>query len=34
MKQGPAANMTEEVLKKILKDEGIAFTSKAKKSEL
>ena len=34
MKQGPAENMTIAVLKQLLKDKGIAFSSKAKKSEL
>ena len=34
MKQGPAGNMTVAVLKELLKDKGIAFNSKAKKSEL
>ena len=34
MKQGPAENMTVAVLKELLKDKGIAFSSKAKKSEL
>ena len=35
MKQGPAENMTTAVLKQLgLKDKGIAFSSKAKKSEL
>ena len=32
MKQGPAENMTVAVLKQLLKDKGIAFSSKAKKS--
>ena len=31
MKQGPAENMTTAVLKQLLKDKGIAFSSKAKK---
>ena len=34
MKQGPAENMTVAVLKHLLKDKGIIFSSKAKKSEL
>lgn len=34
MKQGPAGNMTVAVLKEVLRDKGIAFNSKAKKSEL
>ena len=34
MKQGPAENMTVAVLKQLLKDKGIAFSSKAKKSDL
>ena len=34
MKQVPAKNMTIAVLKQLLKDKGIAFSSKAKKSEL
>ena len=34
MKQGPAKNMTVAVLKEFLKDKGMAFSSKAKKSEL
>ena len=34
MKQGPAENMTVAILKELLKDKGIAFSSKAKKSEL
>ena len=34
MKLGPAENMTIVVLKQLLKDKGIAFSSKAKKSEL
>jgi len=34
MKQGPAKNMTIAVLKQLLKDKGIAFSSKVKKSEL
>ena len=34
MKQGPAENMTIAVLKQLLKDRGIAFSSKAKKLEL
>ena len=34
MKQGPAEDMTIAVLKQLLKDKGIAFSSKAKKSEL
>ena len=34
MKQGYAENMTTAVLKQPLKDKGIAFSSKAKKSEL
>ena len=35
MKQGPAENMTTAVLKQLgLKDKGIAFSSKAKQSEL
>ena len=34
MKQGPAKNMTVAVLKESLKDKGMAFSSKAKKSEL
>ena len=34
MKQGPAENMTVAVLKQLLKDKGIAFISKAKKSDL
>ena len=34
MKQGPAKNMTIAVLKELLKDKGMAFSSKAKKSEL
>ena len=34
MIQGPAENMTIAVLKASLKDKGIAFSSKAKKSEL
>ena len=34
MKQGPPENMTITVLKQLLKDKGIAFSSKAKKSEL
>ena len=34
MKQGPAENMTVAVLKPLLKDKGIAFSSKAKKSDL
>ena len=35
MKQGPAKNMTIAVLKQLgLKDKGIAFSSKAKKSKL
>ena len=34
MKQGPAENMTIAVLKQLLKDKGIAFSSKAKNSEL
>ena len=34
MKQGPAENMTIAVLKQLLKDKGIAFSSKAQKSEL
>ena len=34
MKQWPAENMTIAVLKQLLKDKGIAFSSKAKKSEL
>ena len=34
MKQGPAENMTVAVLKELLKDKRIAFSSKAKKSEL
>ena len=34
MKQGPAEDMTIAVLKQLLKDKGIAVSSKAKKSEL
>jgi len=34
MKQGPAENMTIAVPKQLFKDKGIAFSSKAKKSEL
>ena len=34
MKQGPAENMTVAILKELLKDKGIAFSSKARKSEL
>ena len=34
MKWGPAKNMTVAVLKELLKDKGMAFSSKAKKSEL
>ena len=34
MKQGPAKNMTVAVLKEFLKDKGMAFSSKAKQSEL
>ena len=34
VKQGPAENMTAAVLKELLKDKGIAFSSKAKTSEL
>ena len=34
MKQGPAENMTIVVLKQLLKDKGMAFSSKAKNSEL
>ena len=34
MKQGPAKNMTVAVLKELLKDKGMAFSSKAKISEL
>ena len=34
MKQGPAKNMTIAVLKQLLKDKQIAFSSKAKKLEL
>ena len=34
MKQGPAENMIVAVLKQLLKDKGIAFSSKAKKSDL
>ena len=34
MKQGPAENMTVAVLKELLKDKGMAFSSKAKKTEL
>ena len=33
MKQGPAENMTIAVLEQLLNDKGIAFSSKAKKSE-
>jgi len=33
VKQGPAENMTIAVLKQLLKDKGIAFSSKAKISE-
>lgn len=34
MKQGPAENITVAVLKQLLKDKGITFSSKAKNSEL
>ena len=34
MKQGPAKNMTVAVLKELLKDKGIAFSSKAKNRNL
>ena len=34
MKRGPAENMTLAVLKELLKDKGMAFSSKAKKKEL
>lgn len=34
MKQGPAENMSVAVLKQLLKDKGITFSSKAKNSEL
>ena len=34
MKQGPAGNMTLAVLKELLKDKGMAFSSKAKKKNL
>ena len=34
MKQGPAENMKVAVLKQLLKDKRIAFSSKAKKSDL
>ena len=34
MKQGPAENMTVAVLEQLLKDKAIAFSSKAKTSEL
>ena len=34
MKQGPAENMTVAVLKQLLEDKGITFTSKEKKLEL
>ena len=34
MKRGPTENLTIAVLKLLLKDKGIAFSSKAKKSEL
>ena len=34
MKQGPAENMTVAILKELLKDKGIAFSSKARKPEL
>ena len=34
MKQGPAENMTIAVLKQLLRDKAIVFSSKAKKSEL
>ena len=34
MKQWPAENMAIAVLKQLLEDKGIAFSSKARKSEL
>ena len=34
MKQGPTENMTIAVLKQLLKDKGITFSSKSKKLEL
>ena len=34
MKWGPAENMTLAVLKELLKDKGMAFSSKAKKKNL
>ena len=34
MKRGPAENMTLAVLKELLKDKGMAFSSKAQKKEL
>ena len=34
MKRGPAENMTLAVLKELLKDKGMAFSSKATKKKL